>query len=125
MKIAISTTKDEGATLDPRFGRAAAFAVVNSETGELIFLDNPAAHEGGGAGVQAAEFLTRQGVDAVVSGAFGPNAYDVLEAAGVAMYVAESGRAIDLAGAAARGELAPPSGSLPMGRRHRGSRDNA
>ena len=58
MKIAISIMAPESnASLDPRFGRAPAFAVVDTESGQPKVLLNPAQHAAGGAGVQAAELM--------------------------------------------------------------------
>lgn len=89
MKIAISVS---GNTLDSyfdaRFGRAAAFCIVDTETNIWQVLDNPALSASGGAGVQAAQFVAGLGVQAVVSGTFGPNAFDTLDAAGIKMYLA-------------------------------------
>jgi predicted Fe-Mo cluster-binding NifX family protein len=58
------------------------------DTGTQVWtaLANPALETTGGAGVQAAQFLADKRVEAVVSGAFGPNAFRVLDAAGIAMY---------------------------------------
>ncbi|MEJ2150631.1 MAG: NifB/NifX family molybdenum-iron cluster-binding protein [Chloroflexota bacterium] len=92
MKIAISTnTLSPEARLEPRFGRAAAFVFVDTETGERLPQANPAASAAGGAGIQAAELIVRQGADAVISGTFGPNAYEVLEASSATLYCAQSG----------------------------------
>lgn len=93
MKLAISIS---GNTLespfDPRFGRAAAFCLVDSETGAWIAHANPALSASGGAGVQAAQFIATTGAQVAISGAFGPNAYDALSAANIQMYLAPSGR---------------------------------
>jgi predicted Fe-Mo cluster-binding NifX family protein len=98
MKIAISVaTAELDAALDPRFGRAAAFAIVDTESGDQQVVANPAVGAAGGAGIQAAEFVVKQGVEAVISGSFGPNAFDVLDAANVKMYHATSGTVSDLA----------------------------
>jgi len=89
MKIAISISgKTLDSPFDPRFGRAAAFCLVDAESGEWQTFDNPALSASGGAGVQAAQFVAKQGVGAVVSGAFGPNAFDTLAAANIEMYLA-------------------------------------
>jgi predicted Fe-Mo cluster-binding NifX family protein len=48
----------------------------------------------GGAGIQAAQFATDQQCDAVISGDFGPNAYNALKAAGIPMYLFGSCRTI-------------------------------
>ena len=106
MKVAISVTKPESdATLDARFGRAAAFLIVDTETDEWQGYTNPAADAPGGAGIQAAEFVARQGAEAAISGAFGPKAYAALAAANVAMYRAEPGLATDLVQKLKDGEL--------------------
>ena len=89
MKFAISIS---GNTLDSpfnaRFGRTAAFCIVDTETGEWEVFENPALSASGGAGVQASQFVAEHGAQAVASGAFGPNAFDTLAAAEVEMYLA-------------------------------------
>ena len=98
MKIAISISgKTLDSPFDPRFGRAAAFCLVDAESGEWQTFDNPALSASGGAGVQAAQFVAKQGVGAVVSGAFGPNAFDTLTAAGIEMYIAPGNEAHSVA----------------------------
>jgi predicted Fe-Mo cluster-binding NifX family protein len=106
MKIAVSinAAKPE-ASFEPRFGRAAAFAIVDTGAGEQQAVANPAAQLGGGAGIRAAEFLIRQGVEAVISGAFGPKAYDVLHTSGVCLYHARSGTVDDLVTRLLNGDL--------------------
>jgi predicted Fe-Mo cluster-binding NifX family protein len=89
MKIAISTsTADLDSLVDPRFGRAASFVIVDTETEEWNAYPNPALNASGGAGVQAAQFITEHGAQAAISGDFGPNAYSALVAAGVKMFLA-------------------------------------
>lgn len=89
MKLAISISgKTLDSLFDARFGRASSFCIVDTETGEWQVFDNPALSASGGAGVQASQFIASQGAQAVVSGAFGPNAYDTLEAANIEMFVA-------------------------------------
>ncbi|MGD8402989.1 MAG: NifB/NifX family molybdenum-iron cluster-binding protein [Anaerolineales bacterium] len=89
MKLAISTSGNKlDSPFDIRFGRAAAFCIVNVETGEWQAFDNPALSASGGAGVKAAQFVASQGAGAVVSGAYGPNAFDTLAAAQIEMYLA-------------------------------------
>jgi predicted Fe-Mo cluster-binding NifX family protein len=41
----------------------------------------------GGAGTLAAQFVAKQDVSSVVSGDYGPNAYNALQAADIAMYL--------------------------------------
>ncbi len=78
--------------IDPRFGRAQFFIVVDSSNPESFeVFENPNAQAPGGAGTASAQFALSQGVGAVVSGSFGPNASMVLEQAGIKMYQAPQG----------------------------------
>ena len=86
MKLAITSSSTEfDAPLEARFGRCIYFIIVDSGTREFRALPNPAADSQHGAGTQAAQFIANQGVGAVISGSFGPNAFSVLESAGVKM----------------------------------------
>jgi predicted Fe-Mo cluster-binding NifX family protein len=92
MKLIISISGNTiDSPFDPRFGRAAAFCLVDSETGEWTVHENPALSAAGGAGVQAAQFVAKLGAQAVISGAYGPNAFDTLSPAGIEMYLAPTG----------------------------------
>ena len=96
MKIAISlSSQNKNAGFDPRFGRAAAFLLHDTESAYTEIIVNPALNATGGAGVQASQFLINQGIGAVVSGAFGPNAFKTLNAAGIKMYLVPSGADYD------------------------------
>jgi predicted Fe-Mo cluster-binding NifX family protein len=89
MKLAISISGNKlESPFDPRFGRAAAFCLVDSETGEWSSHENPALSASGGAGVQAAQFIAKLGAQAVISGAYGPKAFDTLSPADIEMYLA-------------------------------------
>lgn len=84
-KIAISS---EGPTLedrvDPRFGRAAGFIIVDPETMAFEYVENGAAQvRAQGAGIQAAETVARAGAQAVLTGFVGPKAFQALAAAGI------------------------------------------
>ena len=93
MKVAISTqNNDLDSLVDPRFGRAAWFIIVDSESGQWTAVDNHGnADASGGAGVQAVTAVVDQGVEAVVTGNVGPNAHKVLAAAGVKIYQTGNG----------------------------------
>lgn len=93
MKVAITTQdNDIDALVDPRFGRAAWFIIVDPESEEWTAVDNRAnADAGGGAGVQAGTIVADQGVGAVITGNVGPNAHRTLAAAGVGVYQAGNG----------------------------------
>ncbi len=88
MKILLSTLNASiDSDIDPRFGRATNFLIIDPETLEWQGVENPAIHAPGGAGIQAAQFVANQGCEAAVSGEFGPNAFNTLNAAGIKMYV--------------------------------------
>ena len=92
MKLVISISGNTiESAFDPRFGRAAAFCLVDSETGGWTAHENPALSASGGAGVQAAQFIAKLGAQAIISGAYGPNAFDTLSPAGIEMYLAPTG----------------------------------
>lgn len=84
-KIAISSEGpglDEA--LDPRFGRAAGFVVVDPQTLDFEYLDNGSSQAmAQGAGIQAAEIVAGSGAEYVLTGYVGPKAFRALQAAGV------------------------------------------
>jgi predicted Fe-Mo cluster-binding NifX family protein len=92
MKIAISSTgRDLDAQVDARFGRCPCFIVVDPATEGFEVLENTAAGNTGGAGVQAAQIVANAGVKVVLTGSLGPNAAEVLTAAGVQVHTGTSG----------------------------------
>jgi predicted Fe-Mo cluster-binding NifX family protein len=92
MKIAITATQPSlTAPFEPRFGRCAYFVVIDSQTKDWQSVPNPGINSRGGAGTQAAQSVVNLGVEAVISGKFGPNAFAVLQAAGVRTYETQQG----------------------------------
>jgi predicted Fe-Mo cluster-binding NifX family protein len=95
MKTAVTTTSENlDSPFDPRFGRAANFVIVDTETDEWEAYPNPAVNASGGAGVQVAQFISEHGAQAAISGDFGPKAYGALAAAGVKMFLAPAGEVL-------------------------------
>ncbi len=98
MKIAVTSSGQELASqVDPRFGRAKYFVVVDEETNEFTAHDNGqnlAAAQG--AGIQAGQNVAALGVGAVVTGNVGPKAFTTLSAAGVKIYIGASGSVKDV-----------------------------
>jgi predicted Fe-Mo cluster-binding NifX family protein len=88
MKIAITSRGDAlSSGMDERFGRCAYFIVVDTENpNDFTAIVNGAADAGGGAGIKAAQTIINAGARAVVSGNFGPKAFDALSAADVKLY---------------------------------------
>lgn len=87
MIIAISSQKPEiDGPIDVRFGRAPYYILVDSETGNWEAHANPAISQSGGAGVAAAQFVIDKKAEIAISGDFGPNASQALQAASVKMH---------------------------------------
>ncbi len=84
-KVAVSSVGPGlDSAVDSRFGRAAGFVVVDTDTMAAEFIDNNAAQGmGHGAGIQAAESVARGGASAVLTGFVGPKAFQALQAAGI------------------------------------------
>ena len=94
MKIAISVNgNDLSASVDPRFGRARGFLFVDSEAEGFEYADNPNIDAAGGAGINTAQMVVDRGAEAAITGNIGPNAYRVLDAAGVRVFTGASGTA--------------------------------
>lgn len=87
MKVAVASL---GSDLDSEvsrvFGRCNYFLFVDTETSHVDVMSNPAIGASGGAGVQAAQFVVRQGAEAVLCGNVGPNAMGVLSGSAVDVY---------------------------------------
>ena len=95
MKIAITTeTGDLDGAFHSRFGRAAHFVFVDDETEEWQAYANPARDASGGAGIQAAQFISEHGALAAISGDFGPKAYNALAAGGIQMFLAPANESL-------------------------------
>lgn len=88
MKVAVTTNGDNlGSPIDPRFGRAARFLVVDTESCEFHAVDNTQnLNAAQGAGVQSAQTIANLGVEAVLTGHCGPKAFRLLTSAGIAIY---------------------------------------
>ena len=96
MKVAITATGlTLDADIDPRFGRCQYFIIVDPETMQFEALENSGAMAGGGAGVSTAQTIASKGVEAVLTGNCGPNAYQVLSTAGINVVTGVSGKVRD------------------------------
>lgn len=92
MKVAVSSDgKDLNSMIDPRFGRCTYFLIVETEDMSFEAFDNESAALGGGAGIQAAQFVISKGATAVITGNCGPNAVQALSAAGVKVFLGVTG----------------------------------
>ena len=107
MRIVISAS---GATLDaavdPRFGRAACFIAVDTESGVFEAHENVQnLNAVQGAGIQAAETAARLGAEAVLTGNCGPKAFKVLSAAEIPVYTGAQGTVAEAVAAFKAGRL--------------------
>ena len=109
MKVAVTSKGVSlNADVDLRFGRAEQFIIFNTETEEFEVVGNSQnLNAAKGAGIQAAETLSRLDVDCLISGHCGPNAYRTLNAAGIKVYTGASGKVSDMLKALEAGELQP------------------
>jgi predicted Fe-Mo cluster-binding NifX family protein len=110
MKVAVSSYgEDLNAQLNPRFGRCAYFLVVNPDDMSFEAFENKSAAQGGGAGIEAAQFLASQGVEAVITGNCGPNAAQTLSAAGIELFGEQAGTVREVVETFKKGNLRPTS----------------
>lgn len=93
MKIAVTSQgSDLDSPVDPRFGRAKNFIVVDTDTGEFTVHDNTQnLNAVQGAGIQAGRTVVDLAVEAVITGNVGPKAFATLQAGSVKIYSAASG----------------------------------
>ena len=93
MRMAV-TSRGEKLTseVDTRFGRAAKFVIVDTETDAVEVMDNTQnLNASQGAGIQAAQNVANAKVEVVLTGHCGPNAFRTLNAAGIQVVTNASG----------------------------------
>ena len=92
MKIAVSSTGGsiEG-EVEPRFGRAPYYVIVDSETMKFELVFNPNTLDEQGAGPRTAKMIEDTGARVVLTGSVGPNASRALEAAGIRVVTGVTG----------------------------------
>ncbi len=88
MLIAISSQGHSlDSQVDPRFGRAQYFILVDKEQGTHQVLDNRANLEAPkGAGIHAAQSIAENKAQALITGHCGPKAFDALQAGNIQVY---------------------------------------
>jgi predicted Fe-Mo cluster-binding NifX family protein len=90
MEIAVTATgADLDAPISPVFGRCPFYVLVDTETKHFEAVENPEMRSLRGAGFEAPAFIVGRGAQAVVTGNVGPNAFSVLQACGVPVYLFE------------------------------------
>ncbi len=90
MKVAVTSIDGtmEG-RVDERFGRCRKLVIYDPANGTMEAIDNSTNMGlGQGAGIQTAQNIVNAGAAAVISGHFGPKAFQLLQTAGIDMYSA-------------------------------------
>lgn len=107
MKIAITSTgKSLSADMDPRFGRANYFVIVDPDSMDFEVVENSQnLNRPQGAGIQAGKTVVDQQVELLITGNCGPKAFDVLNQAGVTIMTGASGTVEDAITSYRNGEL--------------------
>lgn len=108
MKIGVSAMAPSlDAEVDPRFGRCQYFVIVDPQTMEFEGLQNSSAMAAGGAGISTAQMIANKGVQVILTGNCGPNAYQTLSAAGLQVITGAAGRIRDVVQAYKDGKFQP------------------
>lgn len=91
-RIAIAATGPHlESPVDPRFGRCAYFLIVNQDGKLIESIANRGQRARRGAGIGAAQKLGEKGMDALIAGNIGPNAFGVINSIGLKVYLADPG----------------------------------
>lgn len=96
-KICITSLgKNLEAEVDPNFGRAHYFLIIDPETMEFEAVENPNIEAPQGAGIQTAQLISSKNVGTVLTGSCGPNALRVLQSSGIRVITGTSGNIRDI-----------------------------
>ncbi len=119
MKVCVTAVSDSlDAQVDPRFGRCPYFVIVDTETMGFEAIPNPSQGAPHGAGIQAAQAVANRGVQVILTGNIGPNAFQALSAAGIRVLTGVFGTVREAVERFKRGEL--KEASAPTVRGHFG-----
>ncbi len=87
MKVLVSAHEGNiNGKFSERFARAEYFIVYDTETKEHTIINNEYRNEQSGVGVKVAQFIADEGIEAAISGHFGPKVYDSFKNFGVKMF---------------------------------------
>ncbi len=117
MKIGLSSNGNS--LSDPfasNFGRCSFFIVYDSSAKNIATAySNTAQNAAGGAGIQAAQSMLDNGVEAVIAPQMGPNAWNVLQGANIKVFSGIMGSIQENIDAFLAGELKEMSGAHGVG----------
>jgi predicted Fe-Mo cluster-binding NifX family protein len=96
-KICItSKEKDLEGEVDPSFGRAQYFLIVDPETMDFEAIRNPYIEAAQGAGIQSAQLIASKGIGTLLTGSCGPNAHRILQSSGIKVITGTNGKLKDV-----------------------------
>jgi predicted Fe-Mo cluster-binding NifX family protein len=97
MKLVITSEGESlQSAVDPRFGRAKFFIVVDTDTNAAAAIPNTVnLNAVQGAGIHAGKAMVGLGVEAVITGHVGPKAFEALKAGNVKIYTSTTGTVAD------------------------------
>jgi predicted Fe-Mo cluster-binding NifX family protein len=107
MKLVITS---EGESLqspvDPRFGRAKFFVVIDTETQVVTAIQNAVNLNAiQGAGIQAGKTIVELGIKSLITGHIGPKAFATLQSGNVEVYTGATGTVADTVEQLKNGQL--------------------
>ena len=106
MKVAVTSKSNTlESEIDPRFGRCSFFIIVDIDTMDFETISNESVMASGGAGIKAAQNVAKTGVEAVITGNMGPNAFQTLSASGIMVFTDTNGTVKDAISKYKRGKL--------------------
>jgi predicted Fe-Mo cluster-binding NifX family protein len=106
MKICVTSIGNNlDSDVDPRFGRCKYFLIIDTDSMNIKSISNDSMMASGGAGIQAAQMVANEGVEAVITGNIGPNAFQTLKAAGIKIITGVNGKIKDVVERFNQGEL--------------------
>lgn len=113
MRVAVTTQGTNlDAEVDPRFGRARNFLLIETTTMESQVIENTQSlHLAQGAGIQAAQNILTHLPEAILTGNCGPKAFRVLQAAKIKVVVGVKGKIVDAVRDYMEGKYAPAAGA--------------
>lgn len=113
MRVAVTTQGTSlDAEVDPRFGRARNFLLVETMTMKSQVIQNAQSlNLPQGAGIQAAQNILQHLPEVILTGNCGPKAFRVLEAAKVRVVVGVKGKIADAVRDYLEGKYAPATGA--------------
>jgi predicted Fe-Mo cluster-binding NifX family protein len=93
MKVAITASgQNPDSQIDLRFGRARGFIIYDLDNDSYQYVDNTQnLNAMQGAGIQAAQNIVNQDVEALITGHCGPKAFSVLSSANVKIFTGSEG----------------------------------